>query len=35
MDMSDSAKCKKFHVLCMDPEWRGKVFIKTSGVLAG
>ena len=35
MDMSDSMKCKKFHVLNMGPEWRGMVFIKTSGVLAG
>ena len=35
MDLSDSEKCKKFHVQNMDPEWRGMVFIKTGGVLAG
>jgi hypothetical protein len=35
MDISDSVKCKKFYALNMGPEWRGMLFIKTGGVLAG
>ena len=33
MDISESVKCKKFHALNMEPEWRGMPFIKTGGVL--
>jgi hypothetical protein len=35
MNISDSVKGKKFHALNMEPEWRGMVFIKTGGVVAG
>jgi hypothetical protein len=35
MDISDSVQCKKIPALYLSPEWRGMVFIKNGGVLAG